>query len=98
MIGFVLLFTVVLNLAPTISPIILCPKFYRYGYAMPLKNFMIFTSSLFQCLKGHMGRNIGILFAWMVVSNAALPFVMKWLANKKAKAEEQNQLGRITGQ
>ena len=25
----------------------------------------------------------------MVVSNAALPFVMKWLANKKAKAEEQ---------
>ena len=43
----------------------------------------------FNAWKGHMGRNIGILFAWMVVSNAALPFVMKWLANKKAKAEEQ---------
>lgn len=90
MIGFVLLFTVVLNLAPTISPIILCPKFYRYGYAMPLKNFYdLLQVAYFNAWKGHMGRNIGILFAWMVVSNAALPFVMKWLANKKAKAEEQ---------
>lgn len=90
MIGFVLLFTVVFNLAPTISPIALCPNFYRYGYAMPLKNFYdLLQVAYFNAWKGHMGRNIGVLFAWMVVSNAALPFVMKWLADKKAKEAEQ---------
>ncbi|KAK6859285.1 Nitrosoguanidine resistance protein SNG1, partial [Candida tropicalis] len=30
LLGFVLVYIVVLNLAPVLSPIVLCPKFYRY--------------------------------------------------------------------
>lgn len=90
LIGFVLLFVAVTNVAPTVSPIILCPDFYRYGYAMPVRNsYDLMQVAYFNAWKGHMGRNIGILVAWIVVSNAAMPFVMKWMAKKKAKMDAE---------
>lgn len=84
---------VVINLSPTISPLVLCPKFYRYGYAIPLKNFYdLLQVSYFNAWKAHVGRNVGVLIAWIVVSNACLPFAMKWLAHKKAKDKEKKKL------
>ncbi|RCK66447.1 Nitrosoguanidine resistance protein SNG1 [Candida viswanathii] len=91
--GFVLVYMVVINLSPTVSPIVLCPKFYRYGYAIPLKNFYdLLQVAYFNAWKAHVGRNVGVLLAWIIVSNACLPFAMKWLANKKAKDEEKKKL------
>lgn len=91
--GFVLVYMVVINLSPTISPLVLCPKFYRYGYAIPLKNFYdLLQVSYFNAWKAHVGRNVGVLIAWIVVSNACLPFAMKWLAHKKAKDKEKKKL------
>ncbi|RLV92911.1 Nitrosoguanidine resistance protein SNG1 [Spathaspora sp. JA1] len=88
LIGFLLLFVAVTNLSPVISPIVLCPTFYRYGYAMPVRNsYELMHVAYFDSWKGHMGRNIGILVTWIVVSNAAMPFVMKWLAKKKAQLD-----------
>lgn len=90
LLGFVLVYIVVLNLAPVLSPIVLCPKFYRYGYAMPLKNFYdLLQVAYFDAWKGHMGRNIGILIAWIIVTNTGLPFAMKLLARQKAKMENK---------
>lgn len=86
LLGFVLVYVVVLNLTPVLSPIVLCPSFYRYGYAMPLKNFYdLLQVAYFNAWKGHMGRNIGILVAWIIITNTTLPFAMKWLANQKKK-------------
>ncbi|EGW29884.1 uncharacterized protein SPAPADRAFT_52739 [Spathaspora passalidarum NRRL Y-27907] len=88
--GFLLLFVAVTNISPVVSPIVLCPTFYRYGYAMPVRNsYELMHVAYFDSWKGHMGRNIGILLVWIVLSNAAMPFVMKWLAKKKAKMDAQ---------
>ncbi|KAK6454351.1 uncharacterized protein RJT20DRAFT_58067 [Scheffersomyces xylosifermentans] len=88
LIGFLLLFIAVLNLSPTVSPIVLCPPFYRYGYAIPVRNaYELLHVAYFNAYKGKMRRNIGILFAWIVVTNAMLPFMMKWMATRKAAAD-----------
>lgn len=86
LIGLVLLMAAVSNLAPTISPIVLCPDFYRYGYAMPVFNsYQLMQVAFFNAYKGHMGRNIGVLLAWIVLTNMAMPFAMKWMGNQMAK-------------
>ncbi|WPK24159.1 hypothetical protein PUMCH_001421 [Australozyma saopauloensis] len=88
-IGLVILFVAVTNLAPTISPIPLCPTFYRYGYAMPVFNsYHLMNIAYFNSWKGDMGRYIGILVAWSVVSNLCMPFVMMYASKvmKKRKA------------
>lgn len=86
MIGFTLLFVAVINLAPTISPIVLCPNFYRYGWAMPVRNsYELMQVAMFNSWKGNMGRNIGVLVAWIVVTNCLMPFVMKWMSRQMTK-------------
>ena len=86
MIGLVLLLVAVTNLAPTISPIVLCPTFYRYGYALPVFNsYQLMMVAFFDAYKGHMGRNIGILVAWIIITNSGMPFVMGWTAKKMAQ-------------
>ncbi|KAK6199951.1 uncharacterized protein RJT21DRAFT_120850 [Scheffersomyces amazonensis] len=88
LIGFLLLFMAVINVSPTVSPIVLCPDFYRYGYAIPVRNsYDLMHVAYFNAWKGNMGRNLGILFAWIIISNAAMPFLMKWMAAKKAKED-----------
>ncbi|KAM9911787.1 hypothetical protein OXX69_003188 [Metschnikowia pulcherrima] len=83
MIGVCLLLVAVLNLAPTISPIYLCPSFYRYGYAMPVYNsYHLLQVAYFNSWKGHMGRHFGILIAWSITTNACMPFAMKWVSKK----------------
>ncbi|GEQ67320.1 hypothetical protein JCM33374_g984 [Metschnikowia sp. JCM 33374] len=83
MIGVCLLVVAVFNLAPTISPIYLCPKFYRYGYAMPVYNsYHLLQVAYFNSWKGNMGREFGILIAWSLGSNLCMPFVMKWVSIK----------------
>ncbi|ODV95335.1 hypothetical protein PACTADRAFT_50069 [Pachysolen tannophilus NRRL Y-2460] len=76
-IGLWLVFFMVLNIAPTFSPIVLCPNFYRYGYAFPIHNSYEAAKVVFNnSYKGQFGRNIGILIAWIVVFNSIMPFVM----------------------
>lgn len=86
MIGIILLLVAVINLAPTISPIVLCPDFYRYGYATPVFNsYQLMHVAFFNAYKGHVGRNVGILCAEIVLTNALMPFAMKWMAKEMAK-------------
>ncbi|OBA20587.1 hypothetical protein METBIDRAFT_78926 [Metschnikowia bicuspidata var. bicuspidata NRRL YB-4993] len=86
MVGVCLLLVAILNLAPTISPIYLCPEFYRYGYAMPIYNsYHLLQAAYFNSWKGHMGRYFGILVAWSLVTNSIMPFVMRWVSKKMQK-------------
>ncbi|CAH2355916.1 nitrosoguanidine resistance protein Sng1p [[Candida] railenensis] len=90
LIGFVLLFVAVINVAPVVSPIVLCPPFYRYGYAMPVHAaYDLMHVAYFNSWKGRVGLDIGIMIAWMIISNIALPFVMRWMGEKIAKRKEE---------
>lgn len=88
LIGFVLLFVAVINMSVVVSPMALCPSFYRYGYAMPVRNsYELLNVAYFDAYKGNMGRNIGILIAWIVVSTLVIIFVMTLLGKKQKKME-----------
>lgn len=86
LLGFWLSFWVIFNIAPTFFPLVVLPKVFRYGYATPLHNALeafkvIFTNSY----KGQLGRNYGILVAWLVLNNAILPFALKFFGTRMAK-------------
>lgn len=86
LIGFWMLFWVIINIAPTFAPIVLSPQFFRYGYAMPILNSYEATKVvLFNTYKGNLGRNFGILAAWIVLATTALPFVLKFFAKVMGK-------------
>lgn len=60
---------------------------------MPLHNaFEIYCVIFFNTYKGQIGRNIGIIIAWVVVLTALTPLVLihfsKQMAKKAARAAE----------
>lgn len=66
--GFWLLFWVIINISPTFTPLALSPKVFRYGYALPLHNsYEISKVIFFNTFKGQLGRNYGILTAWCII-------------------------------
>lgn len=93
LIGFVFLIVAVLNVAPTIAHPDLCPRFFRYGYAMPVRNsYDLVSVAYFNSYKGRVGLNIGIMVAWILATNAVLPFYMKVVAKKVAQEAEKKKL------
>lgn len=76
LVGFWLLFWVVANISATFSPIALCPEFYRYCYGMPIHaSYEITKVILFDTYRGALGRNYGILVAWVVLATVLLIFL-----------------------
>lgn len=98
LIGFVLLFVAIFNVTPLISPIVISPIFYRYGYGAPAKAaYELFQVAYFDAWKGYVGKNVGILCAWIVGPNLILPFVLKLAAKKimeqkRLEAEKEQKL------
>lgn len=84
--GFWILGWVIINISPTFSAMALTPHFYRYGYAIPIHNSVeAFKVVLFNTTRRELGRNVGILVAWIVVNNLFQPFVMKFFASQMKK-------------
>lgn len=78
LLGFWMLFWVVINISPTFTAMAILPKFYRYGYALPVHaSYEITKVIFFDTYKGAMGRNYGILVAWDVLSTVLLVFTFK---------------------
>lgn len=108
LVGFWLLFWVLINISPTFAPIALVPKFFRFGYAMPIHNSYELTKVVFfDTYKGQMGRNIGILVAWIVLSTIGYvailkPFGMTMKARaikaKQAEMEIQQKVAKATAE
>jgi hypothetical protein len=89
-IGFWIVFFLVTNLSPVLSPIAMMNQFYRYGYAMPMYNGHELLKVIFMdTYKGYMGRNIGILIAWIVLANILLPFNLRATKRYTKRAEER---------
>ncbi|EGV61651.1 hypothetical protein CANTEDRAFT_124613 [Yamadazyma tenuis ATCC 10573] len=93
--GFWLLFWVLINISSTFSPIALCPEFYRFGYAMPIHNSYELTKVVFfNTYKGQMGRNVGIIFAWIVIGMGSFSVVIPIFGKtmkKRAIAAKQKE-------
>ncbi|CCF57621.1 hypothetical protein KAFR_0C06260 [Kazachstania africana CBS 2517] len=77
---------IVINLAPTIFSLALSNNFYRYGYMMPLHNAVdIFRVIFLNTSRVKMGRNYGVLAAWVVINMALCPFVIRFVAKTAQK-------------
>lgn len=87
--GFWLLFWVVVNVAPTFTALALCPHFFRYGYALPVHNsYEITKVILFNTWKGTLGRSFGVLAAWCAVLSIVQPFVVVFFTKSMKKKAE----------
>lgn len=74
--GFWMLFWVIVNIAPTFAPMELTPGVFRYGYVTPIFNsYQITKVIFFDTYKGTLGRNYGILAANMAISTVVLLIV-----------------------
>lgn len=94
--GFWMMFFICINIAATYSPIEVCPKIFRYTYAMPIRAGYDLLGILFMnAYKGKLGLYIGILVAWIAINNVLLPFCLifagyrlkKFALKKKQKQE-----------
>jgi hypothetical protein len=89
-IGFWIVFFMVSSLAPVFSPIAIINQFYRYGYAMPMYcGHQLLNVVFLDTTKKDIGRNIGILIAWIVLMNIILPFNIRSVERYKKKVEER---------
>lgn len=87
LIGFWMLFFVMINISATFAPIPLCPEFFRFTYAMPIKNgYELMKICLYDTSHRHMGRYFGILIAWIAANNLLMPLCIMFFASRmKAK-------------
>lgn len=86
LLGFWLLFWVVINITPTYTPLALSPKFFRYGYALPIHNSYEATKVIFfNTSKYQLGRNYGILITWVILTSIGLGFVSALFGKTMAK-------------
>lgn len=84
--GFWLMIWIVLNISCSFYPLVLDNQFYRYGYAMPIHNGVDIYKVIFLDLsKHHMGRNYGVLVAWVALNTLLLPVVLKVVGKQMQK-------------
>lgn len=91
--GFWLMGWIAMNIAPSYNPMAIHNSFYRYGYMMPIQNALgIFKVIFLNTSKHTMGRNYGILFAWIVLNTLLFPIIMIFVGRRMEKiAEAQAQ-------
>lgn len=77
---------IILNISASFYPMVLNNEFYRYGYIMPIHNAVDIYKVIFLNLtKRKMGRNYGILVAWVALNTSLMPFCMKFAGKKMQK-------------
>ncbi|CAB4256449.1 similar to Saccharomyces cerevisiae YGR197C SNG1 Protein involved in resistance to nitrosoguanidine (MNNG) and 6-azauracil (6- AU) [Maudiozyma barnettii] len=87
--GFWILSFVILNLGPSFFPMALDNVVYRYGYMMPIHNAVgIFRVIFMDTSKRHMGRNYGVLVAWIVINTILQPFVITFVGRVNRKRQQ----------
>lgn len=84
--GFWLLFFVIINISATFAPIQLCPQVFRYAYAIPIKNaYELIKITLFNTSHKDIGRCFGVLAAWLVLNNLLFPLCIIFFSTRMKK-------------
>lgn len=98
LIGFWLLFFIILNISATFAPIQVCPKIFRITYALPIRNgYDLMKVVLMNTYKGYVGRCVGVLVAWIVLNNILFPFALiffAYMSKKKIKKQAAAKLAK----
>lgn len=92
--GFWMLFFIVINISATFSPVELCPRVFRYTYAMAIKNgYELNKIVFFNTYKGKIGTYIAVLVVWIIVNNLLMPLCLMFFSNtmKKKMVKEAKQ-------
>lgn len=77
--GFWLLFRVVINIFPTFAFLVLSSKFFRYGYGILIHNAYEIDKVIdFDTWKGILGRSFGVLIAWIALGSILYPHTINF--------------------
>ncbi|KAG0641635.1 hypothetical protein HOY80DRAFT_1008407 [Tuber brumale] len=86
-----LIFWAITNVATSFYPLVLAPGIYRFGYAWPLHNIVEACRSIVFDVRSEIGRNFGVLFAWVCVSVLLFP-VCALVARRRAERERREEM------
>lgn len=90
LVGYWLIFWVLVNISPTFAPFELLPGVFRYGYAMPIHASSELSKVIFfNTWKGKMGYNFAILISWVLVQYVSLPFWIVWFQKTMMKKKQK---------
>ncbi|CAZ85833.1 unnamed protein product [Tuber melanosporum] len=87
-----LIFWAITNVATSFYPLVLAPGIYRFGYAWPLHNIVAASRSIVFDVRNEIGRNFGVLFAWVCVSVLLFP-VCTLIARRRAERGRMDEVG-----
>ena len=76
--AFFMVSFIVINNSVSLCPFEVLHPFFRFGYAMPFFNLRQAFLTLIFNTKSHMGRNLGVLAAWLVVIYSGLFALTIW--------------------
>jgi hypothetical protein len=65
--------------------------FYKYGLGFPVYNMSQIVRTIIFNTKDHLGRNFGILLAWVALSLITLPTI-QYLVRRREMAAEKGRL------
>ncbi|KAF8304990.1 hypothetical protein DL93DRAFT_2172823 [Clavulina sp. PMI_390] len=86
---FFLLPLIISNVSVGSVPIDIQPWFYQYGYGFPMYNMTIAVRAIIFNTKNHMGRNAGIILAWIALSIFNIVIVTLWQRRKALRTAAQ---------
>lgn len=75
------------NISVTVLPTELGVWFYKYGLGFPVYNMSQIVRTIIFNTKDHLGRNFGVLFAWVAVSLITLPTIQYIMRRREMAAE-----------
>ncbi|KAL5631948.1 hypothetical protein ACGC1H_000092 [Rhizoctonia solani] len=78
----------VVNISTPIEPPEMQVRWYRYAYGMPFYNHAVAVRTILFDTKNLLGRNAGVLFAWIGLSMVAISFFV-WLRHKVTTKNDQ---------
>ncbi|KAB5590542.1 Nitrosoguanidine resistance protein SNG1 [Ceratobasidium theobromae] len=87
--AFFLLPLIIVNVSVTIMPFDLQPWFYKYGYGFPIFNNSQAVRTILFATKNHLGRNAGIMIAWIALSCVTIPLFTILMRRKDVKDHEK---------
>ena len=76
------------NISVTVLPTELEVWFYKYGRGFPVFNMSQIVRTIIFNTKDHLGRNFGVLLAWVALSLITLPAIQYFVRRREMAAEE----------
>ena len=84
---------ILVNISVTVLPTELEIWFYKYGLGFPVYNMSQAVRTIIFNTKNHLGRNFGVLLAWVALSLITLPLLQYFVRRREIAAERVQSHG-----